>query len=195
MTTPPLPLQSGSSKEGREVKQFHFTSWPDHGVPQYATAMLTMVRRVSAHHRPEHGPMLVHCSAGVGRSGTFMTIDAMLERLKHGSSSVDVYGHVSLIRTQRPYMVQTEDQYFFIYEAIAEAIVCGETEVSLDQLPGYISELVQPVSSLDQHDMIPIELQFKVGGAWMGGRGSESLVESRALCVGNKIYYYARIIG
>ena len=57
--------QAGSSKEGRTVKQFHFTSWPDHGVPQYATAMLSMLRRVRSYHsKVSGGPMLVHCSAG-----------------------------------------------------------------------------------------------------------------------------------
>ena len=56
--------QAGSGKEGREVRQFHFTSWPDHGVPQYATAMLAMVRRVLAFHTSDTGPMVVHCSAG-----------------------------------------------------------------------------------------------------------------------------------
>ena len=56
--------QAGSGKEGREVKQFHFTSWPDHGVPQFATAMLAMVRKVMAFHLSESGPMVVHCSAG-----------------------------------------------------------------------------------------------------------------------------------
>ena len=104
----PSPPQAGSGKEGREVRQFHFTSWPDHGVPQYATAMLAMVRRVQAFHLPEGGPMVVHCSAGVGRTGTFIVIYSMLERMKAARQMVDIYGHVSLLRTQRNYMVQTE---------------------------------------------------------------------------------------
>ena len=73
---PPCLPQAGSSKEAREVRQFHFTSWPDHGVPQYATAMLSMLRRVQAYHgtdtspspspspNPSPSPMLIHCSAG-----------------------------------------------------------------------------------------------------------------------------------
>lgn len=152
------------------MKQFHFTSWPDHGVPQYATAMLAMVRRVKAHHKPEKGAMIVHCSAGVGRSGTFIVIDSMLERLLH-DSLVDIYGHVTLMRTQRPYMVQTEDQYFFIHEALAEAIVCGNTEVSLLKFPGYVAELSQLPPDASELDSTPIELQFKVGvavGVWRG---------------------------
>ena len=101
-------LQGSSSKEPREVVQFHFTSWPDHGVPQYATAMLAMLRRVRAHYSLEEGPMLVHCSAGVGRTGTFIVIDTMLQRLMHEDEMLDIYGHVSLLRSQRNYMIQTE---------------------------------------------------------------------------------------
>ena len=122
--TRPRSLQG--SKESRQVKQFHFTSWPDHGVPQHATAMLSMLRRVRSYHsKVAGGPMLVHCSAGmsvggrvkghtlpycsgVGRTGTFIVIDSMLERLKNSDALLDIYGHVTLLRTQRPYMVQTE---------------------------------------------------------------------------------------
>lgn len=91
--------------------QFHFTSWPDHGVPQYATAMLAMMRRVRAHYSDVcgcEGSMLVHCSAGVGRTGTFIVIDSMLQRLAQGEDHIDIYGHVSLLRAQRSDMVQTE---------------------------------------------------------------------------------------
>ena len=121
------------------MKQFHFTSWPDHGVPEFATTMLAMVRRVMAFHTSETGPMVVHCSAGmcvyllslglreqsivmvidisclprspsvgVGRTGTFFVIYSMIERMKANRRTVDIYGHVSLLRTQRNYMVQTE---------------------------------------------------------------------------------------
>lgn len=88
--------------------QFHFTTWPDHGVPQYATAMLAMLRRVRALYSSEEGPMLVHCSAGVGRTGTFIAIDTMLQRLMHEEELLDIYGHLTLLRSQRNYMIQTE---------------------------------------------------------------------------------------
>ncbi len=104
----PLLLQIGSGKDSREVRQFHFTSWPDHGVPEYATAMLALMRHVRSYHPGGVGPVVVHCSAGVGRSGTFIVLDSMLDRIKAGGDTVDIYGHVTLLRAQRNYMVQTE---------------------------------------------------------------------------------------
>ena len=108
---PPPSLQGGTSKDLREVRQFHFTAWPDFGVPDFPTSMLSMIRCVRAHHNrlpQETGPMIVHCSAGVGRTGTFIVIDSMLQRILHGEESVDIYAHVTLLRNQRSFMVQTE---------------------------------------------------------------------------------------
>ncbi len=72
--------------------------------------------------------MLLCYSAGVGRTGAFIVIASMLERLR-AEKTVDVYGHVTCLRAQRNYMVQTEDQYIFIHDAILEAVVTGFTEV------------------------------------------------------------------
>ena len=102
-----------------------------------------------------------HSPAGVGRSGTYIVIDTMLERLKNGDELIDIYGHVSLLRTQRPFMVQTEDQYFFIHEAVAEALLCGNTEVGVDRLHGYLQEL-QSLIPEDEAGHTHMELQFKV---------------------------------
>ena len=99
--------------------------------------------------------------AGVGRSGTYIVIDTMLERLKNGDDTLDIYGHVSLLRTQRPYMVQTEDQYFFIHEAVAEALLCGVTEIKVDKLHSYVQELCSLVPE-DEAGHTHMEVQFKV---------------------------------
>ena len=108
-----------------KVTQFHFTAWPDHGVPDYATPILAFHRRVLREHKPKKGPIMVHCrsehthaythslslsfnisSAGVGRTGTFITIDHVLEQVgKEGV--VDIPGVINNIRHQRMKLVQT----------------------------------------------------------------------------------------
>ncbi|KAK7166474.1 hypothetical protein R3I93_006291 [Phoxinus phoxinus] len=128
--------------EKREVRQFQFTAWPDQGVPEHPTPFLAFLRRVKACNPPDAGPIAVHCSAGVGRTGCFIVIDAMLERVKQ-EKAIDVYGHVTLMRSQRNYMVQTEEQYIFIYDALLEAVSCGNTEVPARNLYAYIQRLSQ----------------------------------------------------
>ncbi|XP_053544618.1 receptor-type tyrosine-protein phosphatase S isoform X1 [Ictalurus punctatus] len=137
-----LSLHKSGCNERREVRQFQFTAWPDHGVPEYPTPFLAFLRRVKACNPPDAGPIIVHCSAGVGRTGCFIVIDAMLERIRH-ERTVDIYGHVTLMRSQRNYMVQTEDQYSFIHEALLEAVTCGNTEVAARSLYSYMQKLAQ----------------------------------------------------
>ncbi|XP_028829964.1 receptor-type tyrosine-protein phosphatase delta isoform X26 [Denticeps clupeoides] len=150
-------LYKNGSSEKREVRQFQFTAWPDHGVPEHPTPFLSFLRRVKACNPPDAGPMIVHCSAGVGRTGCFIVIDAMLERIKH-EKTVDIYGHVTLMRAQRNYMVQTEDQYVFIHDALLEAVTCGITEVPARNLYAYIQKLTQVESS---ENVTGMELEFK----------------------------------
>ncbi|XP_072430632.1 protein tyrosine phosphatase receptor type Fa isoform X18 [Chiloscyllium punctatum] len=150
-------LYKNGSSEKREVRQFQFMAWPDHGVPEYPTPILAFLRRVKACNPPDAGPMVVHCSAGVGRTGCFIVIDAMLERIKH-EKTVDIYGHVTCMRAQRNYMVQTEDQYIFIHEALLEAATCGNTEVPARNLFAHIQKLgqVPPAETVSA-----MELEFK----------------------------------
>ncbi|XP_012988334.1 receptor-type tyrosine-protein phosphatase S isoform X7 [Esox lucius] len=150
-------LHKSGSSERREVRQFQFTAWPDHGVPEYPTPFLAFLRRVKACNPPDAGPVIVHCSAGVGRTGCFIVIDAMLERIRH-ERTADVYGHVTLMRSQRNYMVQTEDQYGFIHEALLEAVACGNTEVAARSLFSYMQKLGQVESG--EH-VTGMELEFK----------------------------------
>ncbi|XP_068507572.1 receptor-type tyrosine-protein phosphatase delta isoform X18 [Syngnathus scovelli] len=150
-------LFKNGSSEKREVRQFQFTAWPDHGVPEHPTPFLAFLRRVKACNPPDAGPMVVHCSAGVGRTGCFIVIDAMLERIKH-EKTVDIYGHVTLMRAQRNYMVQTEDQYVFIHDALQEAVNCGTTEVPARNLYAYIQKLTQIEAG---ENVTGMELEFK----------------------------------
>ncbi len=102
-----ISLQRDGSREERIITQYHFTVWPDHGVPSYPTPLLHFVRKISASNPVNSGPMVIHCSAGVGRTGTFMTLHAQLRRIK-AEGNVDIFGFVRAMRYQRVFMVQTE---------------------------------------------------------------------------------------
>ncbi|KAK3869100.1 hypothetical protein Pcinc_025578 [Petrolisthes cinctipes] len=150
-------LQRSGSLDRREVRQFQFTAWPDHGVPDHPSPFLMFLRRVRHINPPESGPIVVHCSAGVGRTGAFIVIDAMLERIKH-ERTVDIYGHVTCLRAQRNYMVQTEDQYIFIHDALLEAVVAGPSEVPARSLHSHIQKLM---ACEPGENVTGMELEFK----------------------------------
>ena len=125
-------VTSTISGEERILRPFQYLQWPDPGVPENPGPVLSFVRRVKSYQQPGSGPTLVHCSAGIGRSACFIAIDAMLERLKY-ESQVDIYGYVTMMRSQRNFMIQTDEQYIFIYDVIVEAIDCGNTEITLSR--------------------------------------------------------------
>lgn len=141
----------------REVRQFQFTAWPDHGVPHHPAPFLMFLRRIKVSNPTDAGPMIVLCSAGVGRTGCFIVIDSMIERIKQ-EKTIDIYGHVTSLRAQRNYIVQTEDQYMFIHDAILETIISSDTEISDVKLEEHFYKLMQVVTN---EGTTGLELEFK----------------------------------
>ncbi|XP_072898269.1 receptor-type tyrosine-protein phosphatase alpha isoform X1 [Hemitrygon akajei] len=134
-----------NKKPQRLVTQFHFTSWPDFGVPFTPIGMLKFLKKVKTCNPSFAGAIVVHCSAGVGRTGTFIVIDAMLDMM-HAERKVDVFGFVSRIRAQRCQMVQTDMQYVFIYQALLEHYLYGDTELEVTSLESHLQKLYNRVS-------------------------------------------------
>ncbi|XP_056132483.1 receptor-type tyrosine-protein phosphatase C [Lampris incognitus] len=132
----------------REVTHIQFISWPDHGVPEEPHLLLKLRRRVNAFNNFFSGPIVIHCSAGVGRTGTYIGIDAMIEGLE-AEGRVDIYGYVVKLRRQRCLMVQVEAQYILIHQALIEHNQFGETETSLSELHSMLGMLKMRNSSSD----------------------------------------------
>ncbi|KAB0364270.1 hypothetical protein FD754_008426, partial [Muntiacus muntjak] len=135
-------LERRGYNEIREVKQFHFTGWPDHGVPYHATGLLSFIRRVKFSNPPSAGPIVVHCSAGAGRTGCYIVIDIMLDMAER-EGVVDIYNCVKALRSRRINMVQTEEQYIFIHDAILEACLCGETAIPVCEFKAAYFDMIR----------------------------------------------------
>nr|CAI9711277.1 unnamed protein product [Rangifer tarandus platyrhynchus] len=144
-------------KAPRLVCQLHFTSWPDFGVPFTPIGMLKFLKKVRTLNPAHAGPIVVHCSAGVGRTGTFIVIDAMMDMM-HAEQKVDVFDFVSRIRNQRPQMVQTDMQYTFIYQALLEYYLYGDTELDVSSLEKHLQALHGPTAHFDK---IGLEEEFR----------------------------------
>ncbi|XP_055956339.1 receptor-type tyrosine-protein phosphatase alpha-like [Patella vulgata] len=126
----------------RTIKQYHYTSWPDKGVPIDMASLVEFRNKVNKSRTRHPGPLVVHCSAGIGRTGTFLALDYLIEEGK-AEGSVDVFKCISQMRRERVNMVQTNDQYVFLHEAILEWYIAGDTTTTVTSYQGVYQDLLK----------------------------------------------------
>ncbi|VDI45795.1 receptor-type tyrosine-protein phosphatase T [Mytilus galloprovincialis] len=135
------------SQKERTIHHFHFTQWPDHGVPD-SIQLVHFYRKVKLEDCDQYGPIVVHCSAGVGRTGTFIAIDALYE---HGKkvNYVNVMEYVQMMRKDRMNMIQTPEQYETVFEALLELFTVQETNIQKNDFSKYME--IQERTTLPTH--------------------------------------------
>ncbi|NXA29562.1 PTPRK phosphatase, partial [Ibidorhyncha struthersii] len=142
----------------RAVEQFHYQLWPDHGVPRNPAQLLCLVEVVNKRGlEASAGPVLVHCSAGIGRTGTFIALDFLLKMGK-AEGKVDVFHCVQRLREQRVSMVQTKEQYIFLYEVLLEGLLCSSTRIPVESIASHVHCLREADTS--RHNSV-LEKEFK----------------------------------
>ncbi|ELU15873.1 hypothetical protein CAPTEDRAFT_110582, partial [Capitella teleta] len=123
-----MKVSKKGSNDARSVTQYHYTTWPDHGVPSHATALWRLFRMLTKD-ADNSQPIIIHCSAGVGRTGTLIAMDNLLEQASK-ENGIDVYTCVNALRQSRMCMVQSLEQYKFVHLAVLEAHTVGITTSS-----------------------------------------------------------------
>ncbi|XP_072010068.1 receptor-type tyrosine-protein phosphatase N2 [Engystomops pustulosus] len=115
-------LKNLQTNETRTVTQFNFLNWNDHGVPTSTRSLLDFRRKVNKCYKGRSCPVIVHCSDGAGRSGTYILIDMVLNKMAKGAKEIDIAATLEHLRDQRPGMVQTKEQFEFALTAVAEEV-------------------------------------------------------------------------
>ncbi|KAL3879748.1 hypothetical protein ACJMK2_032034, partial [Sinanodonta woodiana] len=133
-------LEMSVGNKSQRLTQFHYTAWPDKGVPRASSSVVLFWNRVNR--EPTNTPIVVHCSAGIGRTGTYIALDILVHQGRV-EGNVNVSECVSNIRRQRVNMVQTKEQYIFLHETLVEALMLSGTDTASDKFPNVFQELLE----------------------------------------------------
>ncbi|KAK6188072.1 hypothetical protein SNE40_004334 [Patella caerulea] len=123
-----IKINHQTTGKEHETMLFHFTAWADHGVPEVGD-LLDYLHRVQEYKSDSKSPTLVHCSAGIGRSGAYIALDSLLKEGK-ATGRIDIKRCIITMRSQRKNMIQTASQLQFVYETLAYYFKQGKTSVS-----------------------------------------------------------------
>ncbi|CAH0697580.1 unnamed protein product [Spodoptera exigua] len=157
-SAPTSPREVKESGECRIVRQYHFLMWKDFAAPEHPHSILKFIKRVNEAWTSMVGrPVVVHCSAGVGRTGTLVALDCLLEQLR-ATGQVSVFNTVAELRRQRNFLVQSLKQYVFVYRALVEYAHYGDTEIPASRLKPAVDRLR---NTPDHADKCLMEVEFE----------------------------------
>ncbi|XP_067830482.1 receptor-type tyrosine-protein phosphatase H-like isoform X2 [Heptranchias perlo] len=145
-------IKEAGHSDTRIVSHLHFTAWPDHGVPETTEKLIEFRQLIRNHlNSNQRGSPVIHCSAGVGRTGTLIALDCLLQQIQQ-EGVVDVYGIVHRMRLHRPLMVQTEPQYVFLHQCILDTIQSKQPEEAIYQnQQDLVYENVSAITAANRH--------------------------------------------
>ncbi|CAH0599142.1 unnamed protein product [Chrysodeixis includens] len=157
-SAPTSPREVKDNSEIRIVRQYHFLMWKDFAAPEHPHSILKFIKRVNEAWSGMVGrPVVVHCSAGVGRTGTLVALDCLLDQLR-ATGHVSVFNTVAELRRQRNFLVQSQKQYVFVYRALVEFAHYGDTEISASRLKPAVDRLR---NTPDHADKCLMEVEFE----------------------------------
>lgn len=135
-------LQKAGTSTPRFLRQYQFTAWPDHGVPAYPLSLINMLQDIKKYQGNNRNPIVLHCSAGIGRSGTVMLLDIALE-MSLTEGKVDFLAILDKLRQQRVNLVETVEQFTFVHRALIEYHFSDVTKKPSPELVLYFNKLRQ----------------------------------------------------
>ncbi|KAL0276002.1 UNVERIFIED_CONTAM: hypothetical protein PYX00_003690 [Menopon gallinae] len=159
-------------EEKRIIVQYHYLVWKDFMAPKHPSGILKFIKRINEDYSLEKGPILIHCSAGVGRTGTLVALDSLLQQLNE-EKQVAIFNTVCDLRHQRNFLVQSLEQYIFVYRALLELSQSGDTEIKASQLKSQIEKLRHRENGKDK---CVLEEEFEKLELLVDDRGKSSSV-------------------
>ncbi|KAF5281454.1 hypothetical protein FQR65_LT14688 [Abscondita terminalis] len=144
-------------EEERVISQYHYLVWKDFMAPEYPYGLIKFIKRMNEACSVDKGSVLVHCSAGVGRTGTLVALDCLIQQMKD-EGHVTIFNTVCELRHQRNFLVQSLKQYVFIYRALMEVAQYGDTEIQGSEMKSAVEKLK---TSKDSNGSTKLQEEFE----------------------------------
>ncbi|CAG9859658.1 unnamed protein product [Phyllotreta striolata] len=153
----------------RKINQMHYTTWPDHGVPLYSQSLVPYLQRLLKIPHSSQAPIIVHCSAGVGRTGTIILSDICL-RMAAGEGHLDFLAHLENLRNQRANLVDNLEQYKLAHLVVLECLFGMRTSIVCND------EMRTAVEAILRNDGVEMQMKYILETQWQD-KAMETMLE------------------